>query len=357
MKFHALALLSCFWLATPLPALARAPAPDDGANVETARDEFRRASSLAQAERWSEALELYLSAYERVPRATTLYNVGYCREKLGELAAAYRDTLRALEMSRSDPERGLSPEHRAQAEAALSSMKAQVARLEFSPAPEALEVRVDGAPAGALSTEKERLFFAGENGLESTPALSSGGTLILDAGRRRIEVRSARGVEAVELELSAGTTTTFEWPTLEPPAPVIEPPERAVTPEPVLQLPPPAPEGSPSPGSLRPWGIGSLVLGGTAAALGAGAGLFALSAKKELDKTCSSDGQCPKSQGDTVSHFETSATLANVAFVVAAVSTVAGITLLVVESSSSTSSAKVELRVAPAGRVELGGRF
>jgi hypothetical protein len=355
MRFGHFALLSSLALGAPLPALAEQADTAETASVEAARDEFRRASALAQAERWAEALELYVSAYRRVPRATTLYNIGFCREKLGDFAAAYRDTFAALELSKQDSARGLSPEHRIQAETALLSLKTQVARLEFPPNAEAVAVLVDGAPVTALGAGAERLFFVDAAGSDSNAPLAGGGALILDPGRRRVEVKSTRGIAAVDLDLSANTSSTFTWPTFEPPRESAPPaPETQPPPRPSITLAPPRP--GPPERPLRPWAIGSLALGGTALALGTGAGLMALSAKGDLDHACSSDGDCPEAQSDTVSRFETSATVANIAFAVAAVSGAAGVTLLLLDTPTPASG-KLELRVTTAGRVELGGRF
>jgi hypothetical protein len=112
----------------------------------------------------------------------------------------------------------------------------------------------------------------------------------------------------------------------------------------------------PSRQNLRPWAIGSLVLGGAAVVAGVTSGLIALSAQDELDEACQEDGGCPADMTDTIDRFELNAAIANVAFVTAAVATGAGVTLLLIDGSSRD-SARVELRWSAAGRVDVSGRF
>jgi tetratricopeptide (TPR) repeat protein len=342
----------------PAPELAAA----DAAAVDQSREEFRRASTLARAERWREALDAYRRAHRLYPHATTLLNAGYCEEKLGNAAAAYRDTLAALAFSRESPDRGIGNERVAEVEATLGALEARTARVTFPPTTVDFEVTVDGMPLVPITVGGTTFLFATDEAPQVRPRFERATTLVLDPGWRRLRARNSAGETPLEIELKAGVVVTVAWP------PAANGPPSATKPAPAPAAPGPraALQGEaerhqldaepPSRPNLRPWAIGSFVLGGAAAVAGVASGLIAMSAKDDLDAACQENGGCPEDMADTIDRFELNSTIANVAFVTAAAAAGAGVTLLIIDGASR-SSARVELRWSVAGRVDVSGRF
>jgi tetratricopeptide (TPR) repeat protein len=340
------------------------PASADAA-VDHSREEFRRASTLARAERWREALDAYRRAHRLYAHATTLLNAGYCEEKLGNAAAAYRDTLAALAFSRENPDRGIGKERVAEVEATLGALEARTARVTFPPTTVDFEVTVDGRPLVPITVGGRTFLFATDEAPLARPRFERATTLVLDPGWRRLRARNSAGETPLEIELTAGVEVTVAWPPAAngPPATKLAPTLAPAPAAPGPRVSTPAESqrlelGSvpPSRPNLRPWAIGSFVLGGASLVAGVASGLIAMSAKDDLDAACQENGGCPEDMADTIDRFELNSTIANVAFVTAAAAAGAGATLLIIDGASR-SSARVELRWSVAGRVDVRGRF
>ncbi|HEY3498461.1 MAG TPA: tetratricopeptide repeat protein [Polyangiaceae bacterium] len=336
-----------------LPGAAESESRED---VARARDQFRLASALARSERWSEALALYAESYRSYPHATTLYNLGYCHEKLGDPAAAYRDTLAALVLTEREPLRGLTTERRSNAEIALATLRGRTAAVSLPSTREALVVSVDGGALVAVEIGGQEYWFPAREEPSPQADLTRGGTLVLNPGRHRMEVRGAGDTQTLDLLLASGTTTVFAWPERRA-EPVTKPPE------PVTHESSPPPPIAPRPKSeaakptLRPWAISSFALAGTGVLAALVSGVVAANAADDLRRVCSSQGGCPESARATIDRFETASTVANVGVIVAACGAVAGVTLLILEGPSRSSAPAGTVRVSPAGHVQLDARF
>lgn len=333
------------------------PPPADSAVVSeeqvAARADFREGSRLAQEDDWAGALARYEQSESRFPHATTLYNVGYCRERLGDFAAAARDTQGALLFEERFPGRGLSDELRARAEGALRELASKLSRVELEVRTDELTLRVDGRALEVFVVEGRSVGFVAD--AQAAPSFSSARgklTLTLAPGRHVLEWQAAGRSATRDLELRAGEAVTLTLPPAESVAPAT-PLAAGTTPPPRKQAPSPAaPDDRPRP--LRTIGIGVLATGGAAALVGLGAGLLAAGTNRELEASCTDDGACPPGQSDRIDAFQTQAGVATVALATSAVLAGLGITLLVVDSSSSRSAA-LTLRVASG--VTLTGQF
>jgi hypothetical protein len=323
---------------------------------DVARDDFRRASRLAQSGDWAAALSSYSAAQARYPHATTLYNIGYCYEKLGDFAAALRDTLASLSFDTRFAGRGLAADLRERALRAAQELRVKVAVIEVSPNAPDLELRIDGSPLETFHFEHRLLGFAvAERAEPSFSPITGSIGIVVNEGAHRIEWRSAGTGETRQLSLVAGATERLELPG-----------RARVAPKPLsLSAPPPAAAPQESPNApepageyasswARPVGVGSLALAGTAALVGLGASFVAYDTQRSLDERCTSDGVCPASQAERIQRFETATTVADIGFVSAAVFAGAGVALLV-WSPASPASARLELRDGPGLR--LRARF
>jgi hypothetical protein len=323
---------------------------------DAAREDFRRASRLAQSGDWVSALSSYLAAHARYPHATTLYNIGYCHEKLGDFAAALRDTLASLSFETRFSDRGLAADLRERALLASRELFTKVAVVEVTPTAQDLELRIDGKPLETLSFENRLLGFAAPQGIDPNfGPVRQPIQIVANAGVLRIEWRTAGSGATRELSLAAGSKERLELPeTLrgaEKSPALTAPLPPPASPKPASEPQPPRDD---SPTWTRPLGVGSLVLAGGAALVGVGASLVAIDTKRALDERCTSDGECPASQTDRIERFETSTTVANVGFVSAGVLAGAGVALLVFGPASPT-AARLEYEHGP--RLKLVGRF
>lgn len=121
---HAAWLVFVVALAGPRAALAqgpaaapagRSPAPE-ALDATTARALFDEARKDEQAGRWGEALAKFQRIARSKETASVRFHAAYCEEKLGEVASAYANYERALELARSSqgPDRKLIIEQSAE---------------------------------------------------------------------------------------------------------------------------------------------------------------------------------------------------------------------------------------------------
>jgi hypothetical protein len=343
--------------------VAAEPKPSSGAETApadqlAAREDFREGSRLAQSDDWAGALERYTASQARYPHATTLYNIGYCHERLGDFAAAARDTQAALLFEERFPGRGLSDELRTRGSEALREFAAKVVRVVVVAETDELAVRVDRRALEVFDVDGRPVgFVASEGAGEAFSPVRGGVTLTLTAGSHVLEWQTKDGVRERELTLVAGGAVRLTLPE----APSDEAPRASVatgTSIETLHAPAaddraPAPDATPG-RPLRTVGIVSLAAGGSAALVGLGAGLLAAATKRDLDAACTSEGSCPPDQADRIDQFHAQATVATVAFASAVVLGGLGVTLVLVESRPKQ-RALVRLRVG--SEVTLTGHF
>ena len=334
------------------PLVGGAQGTDAQAPAE-ARERFRQASEAAQAGRWEEALSLYRASAERFPHATTLSNIGYCHERLGDYAAALRDTLAALALGAEQPERALDPELEAKAEAAVAALQGEVGRIRLAPAHSNFEVRVDGQGLRTVSHGGEALSFADDGSPNAFSPAGEARVIVLNPGSHHVEWRRGSASGERSVDVPAGAELELELGLGEAEAP------RALATPPVVDsvapLAPraPAPQNERAHDGVSAWALGSFVTGTVAFVAGTTAGTVALSAKWNLDERCSEEGRCPPSQSARIERFQTAATVSTLSFGVAALALGTGVVLIVLDGDSKPAHLQVRL----SDRLELEGSF
>ncbi|HKO50582.1 MAG TPA: hypothetical protein VJV79_22820 [Polyangiaceae bacterium] len=349
------------WTASALAAPeAAAPATETQSGEQlAARDDFREASRLAQRDEWAGALARYAISQARFPHATTLYNIGYCHERLGDFAAALRDTHAALTFQDRFPGRGLSDELRHQGTVALRQLESKVSTLEIIVRSDGLALRVDGHPLETFVEAGKFLGFVASDAVQSSFTPVSGSLLLrLNAGEHVLEWRSDAGTATRRLALGTGSGERLLLPEATNGLPAA-PAKPALPPVPgpaSTAAASAAPERRPPSGAgpLRPFAHATFVASGGAALLGLGAGWLALQTKRDLDAHCGANGDCAAGQADAIDRYHTAATVATIAVTSAVVLAGAGLTLLLLDSPAKERAA-LELRVS--SQVELTGRF
>jgi hypothetical protein len=327
----------------------------DASPQSEARERFRRASAAAQAGDWRGALALYRDSAERYPHATTLSNIGYCYERLGDDAAAMRETLRALSLGLEQPERGLDAERVAQAESALALLETRVGRIRLISTEPAVRMRVDGQALRPQTTlAGQRVLFTEATLAPEFSLVEGPSVLVLNPGSYVVQWRTGTNAHEQRVIVSAGRE--LELRLVEPASSATAPaPTRSV--EPARSVPVPAQSSTRRAGNhdetLSQWAVWSFAASGVALATGAASGAIAWSTERRLDARCASDGACPPSQDARVDRFATAATVSNVAFGVGALALGAGIVVLLVERDSEPS--RLQLRLST--RLELEGAF
>lgn len=146
--FFAPLLLALVLLFAPARAAAQTASDASAAagatdvQIAEARALFRRAVELGDADRWSEALELFRRSLAAVPRPSTRFNVGFALFQLGR----YREAIEIFDVYLGETE-GESTELRAEAVRRRGEAVAALATLSLSLDPPDATLRVDGAPA------------------------------------------------------------------------------------------------------------------------------------------------------------------------------------------------------------------
>ncbi len=110
--------------------------------VAEAQALFRRAVELGDADRWSEALELFRRSLAAVARPSTRFNVGFALFQLGR----YREAIEIFDVYLGETE-GEASELRTEAVRRRGEAVAALATLSLSLDPPEATLRVDGAPA------------------------------------------------------------------------------------------------------------------------------------------------------------------------------------------------------------------
>ncbi len=256
-----LAVLGAAWLCLASPAAA------DEAKAR-ARVLFNQGVTEFEAGDHRAALESFESAYRLAPHPAVRVNMANCFEQLGRFVEARFNYERFLEESGE----GVSAEQRAEVEAALARLSAQIGTLVVTVEPPHAALRVDG----------------------QIPKRLPSGAVLLPTGRYEIALRADGFLEAQRTVMITGLEETRISVTLEPEpdpslvaAPVVEP---EVVEEPVAQGAEEAPTTA-EPGKHRTW---MWVAAGTTGVLAIGLGVtggLALGAKQDFEaaKVASND--------------------------------------------------------------------
>ena len=260
---------------TTSPASGAAPA-----DAAAARALFDEARKDEQAGRWGEALGKFRRILQSKETASVRFHAAYCEEKLGQLAGAYRNYERALELARTTqgPDRMLIVE---QSAAGLKDLSPRVPEVVVQ-----LPREVEGLRATLDGVE--------------LPADRAAGPLRVDPGQHTLEVaapgkkRFVREFALAERERHT-VVVLFEASPSGPASAASAPPAPTTAPAPsAADRAAPAADAGEGGGSLAPWLVG----GASVALAGVATGFFfaGRSQGERLDECrASSDVICDES--------------------------------------------------------------
>jgi hypothetical protein len=200
--------------------IARAEPADQKA---AAREHFLRGVSAFDDRRFGEAAQEFETAYKLSPAFVVLYNIGQVDVVLGRSVDAVEAFDRYLKQGAS----AVSAERRQEVEAEIERQNGRIGAIGIRTTPEAVEIRIDGRPAGKTPLPAPVRVDMGKHTLEATLAGYQTQVRDLDiAGRAEIDV---------QLALQPN----------EPTAPIVTP-----LPSAAPEAPSPAPERTPEPAAV-----------------------------------------------------------------------------------------------------------
>ncbi|HMI86729.1 MAG TPA: hypothetical protein VK550_21700 [Polyangiaceae bacterium] len=348
-SFRACALTAALVFGTPLTALAEEPAPS-ASDTALARTLGSEGVQLAEAGNCAAAIEKLERAEKLYHAPTILGRLGECQVSVGKIVAGTENLQRVVRESLPPRAPKAFVDAQARAQKVLDGALPKLAKLKIHvDAPPGVNVTVsqDGEPVSSATLDLDRPADPGVHTVEATAP----------------GFRAARG----ETTLAEGATGAVSL-RLEP-DPSVGATGAAGPPASAGQAPPLGPGGAPSPNAPAD---GSAYPGATAAApsgaetsggsnlpayllLGTGVvgvavgsifGGRVLSKKSSLDGVCKPDkAHCPASAQGDIDSMRTSATISTVGFAVGGVALGAGVIMLIVSKSSSSSG---DAKTAPA---------
>lgn len=330
--------------------------PTEHAATERSRALYLDGSKHARSEQWQLALNAYQAAFDLFPAPSTLYNIGYCQAKLGDLVAAWQSMSRALRLSQQGQGPTLSEQRRARAVATHAELQSRLPQLIIRGAtPQAVSfegaliVRIPGEPAAY------RLVNSNQGEPSWLPPNSK---VYVNPGRYHVTTSDGSHRTEHHLQLSEGAAVTLEAAT--PPNTLLaseaSPPPNQTDEAQPLTLVTPAPDATEST-RVRPYrtvGLVSLLAAGVSVTAALVSLAIALDAEGTLKEECAADGSCPNSQDENVSRYETASVITNVGLVAGVSLGVTGLSFLLVDARSGRTT--VSVGASPLG-MRINGQF
>lgn len=311
------------------------------ATEEDSKTFFAQGRQLRTAGNCADAIVAFRRALEAFPQGLgALRNIAECEEQLGQFASARNDwwSLRRAVLQSSEPRYEGWEKDAEQGYARLATKVAKITIRIHGADPAQTQVTLDGKPLDPrlLGVELER-----DLGPHTVQASYGGAAPVIE--KRTL---SAGSNEVVTLEIPTSTAQKMG-----PGAPG------------TITAPPPPPD--PIKPKLRTAGLISFTVGGMGLIGTATAIIVRQGALAEIDKTCSSHDECPKSLEGANSRGQAASTLANVFGSLAVIGVGAGVALWIVGSSppspsmpARTTTAELDLVPLPGGgAARLGLRF
>jgi len=325
------ALLAC----VALERGARAQGEPGAADVSAARELGKEGIRLADANKCAEAIDKLARAEKLYHAPTILGRLGECQVRVGKIVLGTENLQRVVHeaLPANPPPQFVKARERAQK--VLSEAQPKIGKLKIvvnAPPKVEVTIKIDGEVVSSAFVGAERPTDPGEHFVEATAPgyLKSSETVVLKEA----------GSDSVVLTLKVDP----EGP---PPPP---PDDHPKLPPPVVVEPPPS-GGS----GLKTVGWISLAVGGAGLVVGTIGGVAALSAKSDLDRLCGAAKSCPSSAKGTLDSANTAAAVSTVGFIIGAVGVAAGVTFLLLPSSSPKAETPKAAWVRPyAGPTELG---
>ena len=146
----------------PVAVLAQSNSQDGTANVNEARERFRRGVELFHEGSLEAALAELQRAYELAPNYRLLFNLGQIQTERHDYVAALEFFDAYLEQGGSD----IAPERRKQVESTRAELKTRVASLSIQTSVADVILILDGVPAGKLPLANPVVVNAGVHQLQ-----------------------------------------------------------------------------------------------------------------------------------------------------------------------------------------------
>lgn len=273
-----LSVMLCAYCWVPVVCRAEPEPAQYGALVNTALQEY-------ELGHFEEAMSLFEQAHELAPSARTLRGMGLASFEARKYVIAVGYLRAALE----DTRKPLTPQMRAEVQAALDSALRFIANFSVDLQPADAMLTVDGVPA----------------------ALGPARTLTLDPGDHEL-VASAPGHESATRHVTA--TAGRHGRVVLQLVPIAGATASAAAPTNVVER---------TPAGIKALTIGGLSLALVGGAVGLGAGLKTLSEADKLDGACP-DKMCPPDQASTIDHAKTWGNVSTASLIVGGVGLVAG---------------------------------
>lgn len=346
--FRCSALLAVMCAAGSSAAQAPAASPttpdeQNAGDIAAARALGVEGVRAADAGDCNEAIDKLTRAEKLHHAVSTLARLGECQVTTGKLVEGTENLQKAIRetLPSNAPEAFVAAQERARK--VLADAKPKIARLKIAvaaPPGTQLIVKVDGENVPAANLNTNRMVNPGEHVVEA----SAPGFL---KATSKVKVAEG-GSDSVAFTLEADPNA----PKVDPGAPAGAAGGTVGADHPAS----PARERSHVPAYVA-GGVGIVGL-----AVGAGFGFAAMSAKSDLDKSCTTNKACPASSSDKLDSAKTYGTLSTVGFVVGAVGAVAAVTLYFVDfggangASTAKAGGRLGAYVGP-GSAGLRGSF
>jgi hypothetical protein len=290
-----LGILLC--LALTLPVRHAQAAPPTGAVATEAREHFKRGTALYEEADYRAALAEFKRAYEILPNAAVLFNIGQSYYQLNEYVSALQTFQKYL--AEKDP---TGASRRTLATKELEELKHRVTTLQIETSVPGAEITVDDQVIGA--SPQATMVAVGRRKI--------GATL---AGHRPI---------TRTVDVASGTS---------PPV-VLELVEDK--PEPAQPPPPSPPPSQDVPGRTSPLVLGAFGVGAVGLVTGSLFGLLALGNRSALGDKCTTRTACPEDARSDKDALERNGTIATIGFAVAAIGAGTGLVLLLTQRGAAS---------------------
>lgn len=345
------ALTATFVLAAPLTASAEEP-PPSASDTALARTLGSEGVQLADAGNCAGAIEKLERAEKLYHAPTILGRLGECQVSVGKIVAGTENLQRVVRESLPPRAPKAFVDAQARAQRVLDGALPKLAKLKIhvdAPPGVNLTVTQDGEPVSTATLDLDRPADPGVHKIEATAPgfrTARGETTLAEGATGSVSLR-------LEPDPNAAPVTAGV-PPASPAGPAAPYPNGGAAPPPAAptNTPPDAtmgaggPVGAESSGSSNVPAYLLLGTGVVGVAVGSFFGAKVLSKKSSLDGVCKPDrSHCPTSAQGDIDSMRSAATLSTVGFAVGGVALGAGVIMLLVSKSSSSSA---DAKTAPA---------
>jgi hypothetical protein len=333
------AVTAAFVFCLPFAARAEEP-PPSASDTALARTLGSEGVQLADAGNCPAAIEKLERAEKLYHAPTILGRLGECQVSVGKIVAGTENLQRVVRESLPPRAPKAFVDAQARAQKVLDAALPKLAKLKIhveAPPGVTPTVTQDGEPVSNATLDLDRPADPGVHKIEATaPGFRT-------ARSEAALAEGASGSVSLRLEPDPNATTPAGAPAGAPAAPGAYPAASA-PPDPNTPASAPVYGGPAAPASAETSGSSNvpayLLLGAGVAGVAVGSifGAKVLSKKSSLDQVCGEKSRCPPTAQGDIDSMRSAATLSTVGFAVGGVALGAGVIMLIVSKSSSSSA-------------------